>query len=463
MFGAPKFKKIDKILYKGFEIPIYSDGKIKYAGHPFIEGEHKSQNTIYDVSDISKLKDAIYMGSKVDDMNQEDLFPKSIGTIRIAKPKKENFILKSIVKEEIHKYILNEINDEEIEYEVIPLGDFFEYGQYKSDEVLNKIKGLRVKTNEILKERPDSSFTFNIDAGESKVTNPKGFEVPGSLALARAKEVEGYINQSFGDLRNKVTINCPENIKDIKIGQTPYRPGKGDHLNVKLAPLYKKEQFVNLTFMPKSTITKIDVIPEVCNFKAVPEKGLVADPEKDFLFKKYIQDISKIKNGQKINVILSPHIVADLLYVKAGNKEFNTGFVGDKNGYYSIMLATILYYTYTRQGKPIPKKFPNDIVEFPMETAITSFQNDSGLEELLGHVIKIGWKKNPIKNVKNIEWKKFTKNPIIETGRNLIGHVGGVVEIVKDDTMKSLEIEVYSPIGTTIWDLQVICGDMKKK
>jgi hypothetical protein len=404
------------------------------------------------------------MRSKDNGVNHEDLFPKSIGTIRIAKPKKENFILKSVVKEEIHKYILNEINGGEIEYEVIPLGDFFEYGQYKSDEVLNKIKGLRVKVNEILKVQPNSSFTFKIDAGESRVTNPKGFEVPGSLALARSKEVEGYINQSFGDIRNKIIVSAPKTLKEIKIGETPYRQYSGDHLNVKLIPLYKKEQFVNLTFMPKSITSEItEVKPEICKFNDTPALGEVAKPENDFLFRKYIKDISKIKNGQKFKVVLSPHIVADLLYVKVGDKEFNTGYVGEKNEYYSIMLATILHYAYTRQGKEIPKKFPNDIVEYPIDKAISVLQNDNGLEKLLGHVIKIGWKKTPIKNVKNIEWRTFTKNPINDTGRNSGGGIAGVVEITKDETMNSLEIEVYSPIGTTVWDIQITCIDDKKK
>jgi hypothetical protein len=75
---------------------------MKFAGHPFIEGENKSENRIYDVSDIGKLKNAIFL-------KDEMLYPKSVGTIKIVSDKKGvGDYLRNLVRENIQKYVLKE-------------------------------------------------------------------------------------------------------------------------------------------------------------------------------------------------------------------------------------------------------------------------------------------------------------------------------------------------------------------
>jgi hypothetical protein len=89
MFFKPKFKKIDKISYKGYEIPIYSNGKEKYAGYPQLEGINVEENKIYKIEDIGELKNGIFLINKFgDDVDPTEFFPISIGTIKIAKSKK---------------------------------------------------------------------------------------------------------------------------------------------------------------------------------------------------------------------------------------------------------------------------------------------------------------------------------------------------------------------------------------
>lgn len=85
MFNTPKFKKIDAIEYKGYEIPIYSNGETKYAGHPVDQGELPEENKIYSIDDISKIKSALY--HIVNHGDGEDRFPSPIGKVRIKKPK----------------------------------------------------------------------------------------------------------------------------------------------------------------------------------------------------------------------------------------------------------------------------------------------------------------------------------------------------------------------------------------
>ena len=166
-------------------------------------------------------------------------------------------------------------------------------------------------------------------------------------------------------------------------------------------------------------------------------------------------DISGVSNGQKVRLVLYPRQVPDMLYVKVGDKEYNTGFVGENNPYWSLMLATILNYTYIKKGVEIPNIFPKNIKKFDLKTAHEWLDGDDGLFEILGHVVNINWSRNPSKNVNQIDWCIFDKNPIINTGRDdsFEGRPVGVVEFVKENNITSLEYSVYSPIGSTVWDL----------
>ena len=113
------------------------------------------------------------------------------------------------------------------------LANTFESGQYKlinSSELSNVEKAI----DSFINKNPRNTLIVNIQAGESKVPNPKGFEKEGSLAQARADEVKKYFASKFpklefGDIQ-------------IEVGKTPWDENKGkDH------PDYKKEQFFTLT------------------------------------------------------------------------------------------------------------------------------------------------------------------------------------------------------------------------
>jgi hypothetical protein len=113
------------------------------------------------------------------------------------------------------------------------LENTFESGEYKlnNSAELSKVESA---IDSFLKKNPKSKIKSTIKAGESKVPNPKGFEKEGSLAQARANEVEKYFGSKFPKLR----------FGDYKIvvGETPWDENKGkDH------PDYKKEQFFTIT------------------------------------------------------------------------------------------------------------------------------------------------------------------------------------------------------------------------
>lgn len=109
MFFKPKFKKIDKISYKGYEIPVYSNGNEKYVGYPQKEGVDVEESEIYQIDDINKLKNGIFLIDKYgDDVDTTEFFPKSIGTIKIKKSKKiDEQRLEKLIKKHLREHVNN--------------------------------------------------------------------------------------------------------------------------------------------------------------------------------------------------------------------------------------------------------------------------------------------------------------------------------------------------------------------
>jgi hypothetical protein len=85
-------------------------------------------------------------------------------------------------------------------------------------------------------------YEIIIRGSESKVTNPLGFEIPGSLADARAQAVREYLTINYPTINSNkdVTIKI---IKPSLIGNEIYT--KGENVNV---PKFKKDQYVEIKF-----------------------------------------------------------------------------------------------------------------------------------------------------------------------------------------------------------------------
>jgi len=115
------------------------------------------------------------------------------------------------------------------------VGNSFPSAQFKIqnskyiDDAIEQIRSI------ISKYPNNTNFSVGVNAGESRVPNPKGFE-EGELAKARANEVLNYVKSKISDLEN-VNLSEPK----LSIGKTPWDPKKG-----KDAEEYTKEQFVNL-------------------------------------------------------------------------------------------------------------------------------------------------------------------------------------------------------------------------
>jgi len=120
------------------------------------------------------------------------------------------------------------------------LGDTFDYGKYESEKAKTAINSMKPKIDEFINTSESSNFIVTINAGESQVTNPKGFEEQGSLARARAEQIKKYFEEIFADqIKNgKMVVK----VGDVKVGTTPYT--KGDQTKPDLMKKYKQEQFI---------------------------------------------------------------------------------------------------------------------------------------------------------------------------------------------------------------------------
>jgi len=330
------------------------------------------------------------------------------------------------------------------------VGNQFKFGEYQSDVVKNSIVGLKPKIDEFILKNGGKQFTVNISAGESNVTNPKGFETKGGLALARANSVKQYFQEIFSDLIKKGTliIKSPEDVSQVVLGKTPYDKTKGDIKNPEKIKLYNQEQFVTFDIVGSGNYDKIT--KNFCKFSR-DAKGGVASPESGFLGYNETLDISSVSTGKSLTIRLNPYQFPDLLVVTLGNETKSSGFVGSTHPALLGVLATILGNQYTLKGNPIPSIFPSDIEPMPIEEVKKIFRsNIKFIEDKTKHVLtEVNWQQPANVVLESIKFYKFKTNPI-KSG-------AGVITFPKPEGVSEINVKVYSPIGNTIWSLNGAC------
>jgi hypothetical protein len=274
----------------------------------------------------------------------------------------------------------------------------------------------------------------------------------GDLSRLRGEAVETF-------LRNGKYIDDKVQIKKIDKGvQGPawdVNKGKND-------PEYKKNQYVTLSLQVIGSKT----VQTICNFTE-NKVGGVARKEDDFVGYNKTIDISKLPDGTKFKIVFSPAQMADMLVVNAGSFNYNTGFVSGAptSPMINACVATALYYGYNGN---IPNYFPKNIVQLDKYDAQDIFAN-SNFENFAyywGHVMDkqyFTWGKNIFLN--SVKLYTFDGPTIKQTttddpdfkelNPNNDGSVG--VTLTKDQSMSSVTMRVYSPVGGTIWKLGTKC------
>lgn len=212
------------------------------------------------------------------------------------------------------------------------IGDKFKFGEYQSNTVKKAIELLKPKIEEFIKNSGGKQFVVNINAGESNVTNPKGFEEKGSLALARANSVKQYFQELFPNLikNRSLVIKSPNNVSQVILGKTPYDKTKGDNKNPDKVKLYKQEQFVTFDIQGYGEVGDVQ---SICNWTATIT-GKTGDINTN-----YITTNIKLKGKGALN--FNTGSIPDRLIIKN-----NKGVITQDTGYVATAPHKYGYFKY---------------------------------------------------------------------------------------------------------------------
>jgi len=242
------------------------------------------------------------------------------------------------------------------------LGDKFEFGKFESDAVKNTLSDLKPKIEEFIKNSDSSKFVVNIDAGESQVTNPKGFEEKGSLALARANSVKKYFQELFPELikNGTLVVNVPKDVSEVKIGKTPYNRAQSQSFKEKYKNEYSQEQFVNFDISGEGTkTTTTQKTKLLCNTTPLNAGGGYLKPEQDYT---QIYDKELGKGEGNVWITFETYRQPDIIYFEYNGKVYGDAtFRGSSEDEYRIFLGTSLMSKYG--GGKLPSQFGNTTYE----------------------------------------------------------------------------------------------------
>ena len=310
------------------------------------------------------------------------------------------------------------------------VGDNFAYGQVDSPNVKSKIISLKPQIDKFIKDDGGKNFLITITAGESKVTNPKGFEEKGSLALARANSVKGYFEEVFQDLiKNGVlNIKVPTDVSQVSLGKTLYDKTKGDINNPDKKKLYNDEQFVRFTITGSGS---------KCNFNFDNKAGQGV-PNLDYV------TTDEILEG-KGEATFTPGQIPDRLVImdSQGKIETDTGYItGDVSKYPDWKYTPLYVYllTLVSQTNPVAVSGSEILTITVTDYAdlVKQLLNDpnSRRYEKMGSEIEPG-----LKAMAGMIKKGRTEFVIYK-----LSNAGTTVQF--DSPNNDKKIKVYSPIGT---------------
>jgi hypothetical protein len=366
---------------------------------------------------------------------------------------------------------------EKKQFPVQNLGDLFDLGKYQSEKVKQTILSLKPQIDTFIKNSDSRNFIVNITAGESQVTNPKGFEVKGSLALARANEVKKYFEEIFPDLIKSgvLRIDSPSDVKDVTIGQTDYV--KGDQLKPEKLELYKKEQYVKFSIVGQGAkITPVEDKRGFCRKTRDDASGSYLPASKDFTS---IKELNFDEGEGPFFISLETWTMPDILYFEYNGKILpdakNIGFRGDDADWTRLLVGTSLRIKYG-DGGSLPPQYTNttyqpiDINNKQFYSALDdcrkwgmkkSFINVFGPgqefenEEFLSILEKFdsdGNKKSMIKSLGDgFKWGYLTSPILGSYYRNIPAN--------KVEGVNSMKIINVAPKGGTAWNFAFRCNE----
>jgi hypothetical protein len=357
------------------------------------------------------------------------------------------------------------------------LGDKFEFGKYESESVKKSLSDLKPQIETFIKDSDSSKFTVNISAGESQVTNPKGFEEKGSLALARANSIKNYFDELFSELIKQGTliINVPKNTSEVIIGKTPYNRLQSQSFKQKYAKEYSQEQFVNFDIVGEGTKTTTSTKTKLlCNTTPLNAGGGYLLPKNDYT-KVYDK---KLGAGEgQVYITFETYKQPDIIYFEYNGKTYGDAmFRGESTDEYRIFLGTSLMAKYG--GGPLPAQYGTTTYERismddPRLLEALPAMRDWRLSESFKNTFRFpplgnvdymdafeefdndGRKAKLLKKLgSNFPWGIVTS----KIGDSVVKNLGPIPKVDGLDNIKVINV---CPVGTTSWKISFNCKPIK--
>lgn len=329
------------------------------------------------------------------------------------------------------------------------LGNQFKFGEYKSDVVKKSIETLKPKIEEFIKNSGGKQFTVNISAGESNVTNPKGFETKGSLALARANSVKQYFQEILPELikNGTLVIQGPTDVSQVIIGKTPYDKTKGDNKNPELIKQYRQEQFVNFDIKGSGQVENIE---SICDWTA-SITGSTGNPAEN-----YVTTNIKLKGAGDLT--FNTGSIPDRMIVVDGKGKIikDTGYIATKPHQYSSFKYVPLYVSRLTQLNQTVSVSGSEIVTIK----VNNFNNL--MKQMLMPGVKIPEesqlrKMGESEIFNGVEELKVLFNKGVREFVIYTISASEFISIPFDNKTGDSKVMVYSPVGKTGYSLTGKC------
>ena len=357
------------------------------------------------------------------------------------------------------------------------LGDKFEFGKYDSETVKNLLSELKPKIEQFIKDSDSSKFIVSISAGESQVTNPKGFEEKGSLALARANSVKKYFEELFPELikQGTLVINEPKSVSEVTIGKTPYNRLQSQSFKQKYAKEYSQEQFVNFDITGEgSKTTTTQKTKLLCNTTPLNAGGGYLLPKNDYT-KVYDK---KLGAGEgQVYITFETFKQPDIIYFEYNGKTYGDAmFRGESTDEYRIFLGTALMAKYG--GGPLPAQYGTTTYERISMDDPRLFEALPAMRDWrLSESFKNTFRFPPLGNVDYMDafeeidndnrkakllkklGPKFPWGIVTsKIGDSVVKNLGPIPKVDGLDNIKVINV---CPVGTTSWKISFNCKPIK--
>ena len=287
------------------------------------------------------------------------------------------------------------------------------------DSLVNSINELKTW----MKGKKMTNFKIVITASESQVTNPKGFEKKGSLAQARAKEIENIVSKLGFD---KIDVQT-------KVGTTPYK--KGNDIN---DPKYTAEQFVTVNIV---------VDNDICGMKPVSTNSGQGEKSKNYItFEEYLSGKGTLE--------MSTGTIPDRVVIldANGNIKQDTGYITtkEKDGEWQYTPEYVLALTKAYMDGSVAMK--------GIDTKLIIKVTDK--YDLIAKLKKatVG---TPSLQGSEVGPAMAEMEGMIKKGINqfVIYNVGiSNVKLNFDDSKGDVQVKLYSPVGKTGYSIAASCN-----